>query len=158
MHVVCECHIKHKYVKNKQVEGNVTQKQFLLSNNMPTLILAFKKQRALHATNMQNTQKKTKQCNKKNKNIMILVELTWESTCFTTSAYWLALGLILMCHAKQSTLDWVTHIWEFTFGTVNLAIFIVKTASAYRLIALTTEETSHVKRVLQCIHHLLMAS
>jgi len=139
-------------------KDNVTQKPFLLSNNMPKLthVLVFKKQRALHATNMQNTQqKKTKQCNNKHEHNDFSRTDTGIK-CFTTSAYWLASGFILMCHAKQSTLDWVSCIWEFTFGTVNLAIFIVKAASAYRLMALTTEETAHVKRVLQCIHHLLM--
>lgn len=39
------------------------------------------------------------------------------------------------------------------FGTVYLAIFIVKTASAYWLVALAAEKTAHVKGVLHCIHH-----
>jgi len=53
------------------------------------------------------------------------------------------------------TSEWIT---LFTFGTVYLAIFIVKTASAYWLVALAAEKTAHVKGVLHCIHHFLMAS
>ena len=71
----------------------------------------------------------------------------------TSAADWLASAVIF--HAKQVTSEWIT---LFTFGTVYLAIFIVKTASAYWLVALAAEKTAHVKGVLHCIHHLLMAS
>jgi len=48
-------------------------------------------------------------------------------------------------------------MWKSTFSAVDLAIFIVEAASAYRLVALAADETSHVERILQSVHHLLMA-
>jgi len=51
-----------------------------------------------------------------------------------------------------------TSSFRVTFGTVDLAILIVKAASANGLVTLAAEETSHVKRVLQSIHHFLTAA
>jgi len=55
------------------------------------------------------------------------------------------------------TSQWVAWISAFTFGTVNLAIFIVEAASTYWLMTVAAEETTHVKRILHSIHHLLIA-
>jgi len=79
------------------------------------------------------------------------------STALVNGGDWLASVVIFTCHMpNQATSKWVTQILVFTFGTVNLAILIVKTASAYWLTALAADETSHMKRVLECIHHLLI--
>jgi len=65
------------------------------------------------------------------------------------------------CHDKRATsirLVICCRISLFTFGTVDFAILIVEAAGTYRLVALAAQKAAHVKRILQRIHHLLIAA